>query len=139
MDPAFHPPCRALVDQCADIGRRIHRVADLELRDLFSQAHDEAVVQARVHIDVLHGDAALAGQPHRVEGAQWRRLFDIAVRIDDGLAGPAQLKRDPSQARHRLDLRADPGGAGEGDEVDTRVANQRGADFLAVDDIQYAT
>ena len=52
----------------ADVGRLVHRVAELEAFDRLDKSLDELVVDALVHIDPLDRAAALAGVVHRAIG-----------------------------------------------------------------------
>ena len=89
-------------------------------------------------IDGLHRDAALAGEPHRVAGADRCRLGDIGVLVHDGDAVAAEFERDPAQPRCRLDLSAGARRTGEGDEIDPGIADQRRADDVAIEHVEHA-
>jgi hypothetical protein len=65
VDPRLHPPGGGLVDERADVGRVVVRVADTECGDVPPDLLDELVVDVAVGVDALHGDAGLARRwPH---------------------------------------------------------------------------
>src|SRR5512136_952529 len=58
--------------------------------------------------------------------------------MHDSYAIAAQFEGHTAQSGRRLDFGADAGGAGEGDEIDARVAHQLGPDAIAIEHVEHA-
>ena len=58
--------------------------------------------------------------------------------MDDGHAVAAQFERDPAQSRGGLDLGSGARRTGKGDEIDAGIADQRGADNVAIEYVEHA-
>src|SRR3974390_870026 len=78
-NPSLDSPGGILVDEGANVGRRIEWVPQLEFFDLRDNERDEWLVERAVNIDRLHGNTALAGKAHRVAGADSRGIGDRRV------------------------------------------------------------
>ena len=67
VDPALGPAAWLRVDHRADVGRRVERVADLELRDAGEEPLHERVPDGLVDEHPLDADAHLAGVGERAD------------------------------------------------------------------------
>ena len=124
------------VDHRPDIGRVVERIADDELARRAEQHVDHAPRHVLLEEQHAQRRAALAGA---VEGRR-QRVVDHLLRqrggIDDHAILAAGLGNQPDErpvtrGERAVDGDAGVGAAGEGDAVDARIADQRGADRLA--------
>ncbi len=115
------------------------RIAQHELVNFRFDQLEERVADAFLHVHALHRDAALAGQPHRVACARLRGGREVGVVVDDRRVVAAQFQRDPAKAAGGPDRDAGAARAGEADEIDARIRDQRSADVgTAIDDVEHA-
>ena len=108
VDARLEQARRALVDDGADIGGRVHRIAGLE--GLGSREHllHEFVGDALDDEDALHGGAALAGILGGALHGELGRLVEIGVLHDDQRIVAAELEHDAPVAGLLGDVFADP-------------------------------
>ena len=114
---------RALVDHGADVGRRVHRVAGLELLRLREHELGEFVRDLVHHQDALHRRAALAGVLGRAGDRKLGRLVEVGVLHDDQRIVAAKLQHDAAVAGLVGDVLADLHRARERDQVAVRVGD----------------
>ena len=121
-----------LVDQRADLGLGVHRIADPQVRDFLKQSCHEGVINLPVHKDVLNRDAALPGQHEGIARAGDGSGLGIGIRMHDGRADSAQLKRDTLHASVLANDPADVGRACEADEIDPFVRDHDRPNRVAI-------
>ena len=92
LDPGEHPVACVAVDQRADVGGLVRRVADDERLHLGQEAAEQVVVAGAVHVDPLDGDAALPGEREGVRGELRGRVVEVAVRLDDHRASRSRAR-----------------------------------------------
>ena len=124
-----------VVDDGADIGLLVQRIADLEHRGLLLELLQEGVEDVLVQEHARAGRAALAlaGEAHGIDDAVDRPVL-VGVGIDDRRALAAEFQRHRHDAlcrRAHHDL-ADLGRASEGELADVGVVEQRSTHFLSV-------
>ena len=129
----------ALVDDGADVGGGVHRVAALELLGLRQHGFGELVGDLLHHQDALHGRAALAGVLGGALHGQLGRLVEVGILHDDQRIVAAELQHQALVAGLRGDVLADPDAAGERDDVGVRIGDHRIAHAarIAGDDRQH--
>ena len=93
LDVAAHLLELLLVDDGADVGRLVERVADLELRGLGSQLAEEIVEDVGMQKEARAGGArlALAREAHRRDDAVDHPVL-VGVGVDDGGALSPELQ-----------------------------------------------
>ena len=143
LDVAAHLLELLLVDDGADVGRLVERVAELELLGLVRELAQEIVEDVGMQEQARAGRArlALAREAHGGDDAVHHPVL-VGVGVDDGGAFSAELQRHRHDAvGGRLhDELADLGRAREGELAHARMRGERGAGLLAVagDDVEHA-
>ena len=113
------------VDQRPDVGRLVERIAGLERFRAACELAREVVVQRRVDVHTLHGDARLARVAEAAENDSLERVVDVGVLVHDHGRVAAELERDALAPGTRLQAPADRRAAGEREQLDPVVIDER--------------
>ncbi len=142
VDAVLEGPRGLLMHHGAEVGRGVHRVAELDGLGLGQHLLDEPVGHALLHEDALHRRAALAGIAGGAGDGEFGRLVEVAVGEiveDDQRIIAAEFERGALVAGLARDDLADAHAAGEGDDVDVVVGHHLVADVVrpAGDDLEH--
>ena len=127
-----------LRDERRHVGGLVERIADHQRVDVVDERVGEVVGDRAVHVDALRRDAALPGvaEPGDLDLGGGR--LPVAVGLDDDRRVVAELEADLLARRPGTDAPADVGRAGERDQRDVGVVDDRVADRAAAagDDVE---
>ena len=124
-------------DERRHVGGLVERVADDQGVDVIDQRRGEVVGDRAVDVDALRRDAALAGVAEAGHLDLGGGRLPVAVGLDDDRSVVAELEAD-ALARERADAPTDIGRAGERDQGDVGMIDDRVADRAAAagDDVE---
>ena len=136
FDMLDDPFARGVVDNGANIGRQMPRIAHVQRLHGAREHADQVFGDVFLHIEAAHGGAALAGRLESAFDDGLHRLFGQGGAVDDhgvkatGL-GDQQGAGGAMFGHVGADAQGGGGGAGEGHPVDVGIAGQRRAHLAA--------
>ena len=113
------------IDDRTHVGGVVEWIAHPQRLDLRHQRLAEGVVDVLVHVDALHRDARLARVLEAAPDHALGRECQVGVLVDDDPGVAAELERDALAAGPSLERPADRRAAGEGQQADALVLDER--------------
>ena len=120
------------VDDCADAGRLVGRIAHGEFPGLGHEPVSELIEHRLLDKDALDGGATLAGVTERPLGGERRGEVEVSVLEHNKRRVAAQLETKFLIAGDGGEVFSRLGAACESDQIDARIAHERLGDCFAI-------
>ncbi len=115
---------RGLADHGADVGGFIERIAYMQFLDAFEQAREKLLLHAALHVNPLHGNAALPGIGESANDAAIGGDIYVRIGVHDHSSIAAQFQGDFFLAGLPFQRPAYWDASGEGEHLEAVVADQ---------------
>ena len=120
----------ALADERADVGGFVERIAGLQFLDAFDEEVGEFSVDGVLDQDALDRDAGLAGVAEASGDAAVGGVGEVGVAVDDYGGVASEFEDDFLLPGAAFDVPADGYAAGEADELDAVVGDEKTGVFV---------
>src|SRR6056297_1582599 len=125
LEPRLDPFRRGAVDDRSDVGGGVHRIAGHERPDACGQGLGERVVHVVVDEHALHRDARLPAVREAAPDDPLHGAVQVGVAMHQRAGVAAELQRDALAAGAALEHPAHAGRAGEREQRDAVVLDER--------------